>query len=74
MATSQVRFSDHRRLVLAETNFKSITCGRNILHIAFLARNQIEDIFRLTMLFVVRAIRTVKNWDLKVVFYGLNAE
>ena len=41
-------FGDHRRLVVAETNFKFITSGNNILHIAFLTRNQVDDIFRLT--------------------------
>jgi len=42
-------FGDHRRLVVAETNFKFVTCGTNILHIAFLARNQVDDIFRFTI-------------------------
>ena len=39
-------FSDHRGLVIAETNFKFISCGTDILRIAFLARNQVDDIFR----------------------------
>ena len=33
--------------MVAETNFKFVTCGTNILLIAFLARNQVDDIFRL---------------------------
>ena len=36
-------FSDHRRLVVAETNFKFIASGTNILHITFLARDQVND-------------------------------
>ena len=49
MATSQSTFfGDHRRLVVAETNFKFMTSGTNILHIAFLSRNQVDDIFRFT--------------------------
>ena len=39
---------DHGRLVVAETNFKFIASGTNILDIAFLARDQVNDIFRLT--------------------------
>ena len=42
-------FGDRRRLVVAETNFKFVTCGPNILHIAFLKRNQVDDIFRFTI-------------------------
>ena len=41
-------FSDHGRLVVAETNFKFIASGTNILHITFLARDQVNDIFRFT--------------------------
>ena len=36
-------FSDHRRLVVAETNFKFIASGTNKLHITFLARDQVND-------------------------------
>ena len=39
---------DHGRLVVAEMNFKFIASGTNILDIAFLARDQVNDIFRLT--------------------------
>ena len=38
-------FSDHRRLVVAETNFEFISCGTNILHIALHACNQVNNIF-----------------------------
>ena len=42
-------FGDHRGLVVVETNFKFVTCRANILHITFLAHNQVNDIFRFTV-------------------------
>ena len=41
-------FSDHRRLVVTETNFKFIASGTNTLQITILARDQVNDIFRFT--------------------------
>ena len=33
-----------------EANFKFITSRTNILHVALLARNQVDDIFRFTIM------------------------
>ena len=35
-------FSNNERFVVTETNFKLITCGTTILHITFLACNQVD--------------------------------
>ena len=42
-------FSNHGRLVVAKANFKFITSRTNILHVALLTRNQVDDIFGFTV-------------------------
>jgi len=42
-------FGGHGGLVVAETSFGFVACGPNMLRIAFLARSQVNDIFRFTI-------------------------
>ena len=42
-------FSDHGRLVVVKANFKIITSRTNILHVALLTCNQVDDILDLQL-------------------------
>jgi len=57
-------FGDHRRLVVAETKFKFVTCGSNILHIAFLARNQPREAFWCAQLCTLNLMDSTKGASL----------
>ena len=62
-------FSDHGRLVVARTNFKFITSGTNILHLTFLTRNQVNDIFRFTTKNLSNRIRPVSAGTSKTITF-----
>lgn len=53
--------SDHRRLVVAKTNFKFISCGTDILHIALLTCNQVNNIFGPTTENLLNRIRPASS-------------
>ena len=62
-------FSDHGRLVVAKANFKFITSGTNILHVALLTRNQVDDILRFTVKNLRNRIRSASAGTSKTITF-----
>ena len=60
-------FTSTLRLAIAETNFEFVTCGTNVLQIAFLACNQIYDIFGFTIKDLCNGIRPTSTGASKAI-------
>ena len=62
-------FSDHGRLVVVKANFKIITSRTNILHVALLTCNQVDDIFRFTAKNLRNRIRSASAGASKIITF-----